>query len=744
MSSSESEDEYQPRRILPITECNQEQLETRLMEYAEGENDEYWLFQDHDDWAGSGLVLMSVILGFHKGSLDMCGRHMERYRFSKEVWTKMLLDCVTLIRQSTPQGGHGRGEGVRGGGRGAKKQVASEKLSVSPVDEEQWHTFAFRWAVYPLKPAQFVAYLECVTNVLQMKPLPVFQELLLENLPVELIREIYSYLSINGAKKLSLTSKYFRKVGEPYIFVDRTFTLEHPWEGDPGLSVELPIRTLERNVKKFATEARSAYLKKIKLLESRPVVVSSIQTLRLRNEWEGQSMFTATRYEHLEPSVKNPSFYNGIYKKTCRLLKSTINLTTLKLQGFKITKSMIQSLATLRSLYTVQFYSCSLPPSLRKSAGSMKELDGAMLCLSVLNINFGFRNNDDEAPWLVLRFFPNLHNLTIGPFPSKIDYLLDPQEGIFFPEITTLVLSPVFSTLKRFCINRIESSEIRTLTLWMVSGFGAGRQASDLGSLTSPNYGLPTSSNLTHFKFHSVDWIPSDQLTSLLTILKLATHLEVCDLRGIGWSCAFSGIIPFVAEILPGLKHLTLAMFAQQERPDADLVPPLPSRSVEWPEPTCIYAPHFSRFQRLESFSWNNRYDPSYLPKEMKYVEEGYPAWLKNVFPDTPWTDGEDEEEDEEEYNDRTWDEDMNPDASMFAAYCPTLRTYTILADKKRPARQYNISRTNSGMRISGGRVEDLYDEDSDEDLQAECDAELDKYAGAIWNVEPSPPVEVD
>ncbi|KAG8832844.1 hypothetical protein FRC18_004488 [Serendipita sp. 400] len=660
MSSSETEDEHQPRRIPRITDCNQEQLETRLLKYAVMEDDEWWRFYyDSDDWAGSGLFLMSIIIGFHKGSLDLNGRHMQRYRISKEVWTKMLLHYGTLIKQSTPQARPVRGKGVQGRGRGGKKHTASEKLLILSVDEEQWNIFLSHWVLFPLEPAEFFAYLQCVTNVLQRNPLPVFQELLLGNLPVELIREIYSYLSIYGAEMLSMTSKYFRTVGEPYVFVGRTLTLKHPWEGDPSLSWSLSTQTLGTTVKKFAIEARSAYLKEIKLLESRPVVLSSIRILRLRNEWVDQPMFVNPMYEHLEPSAQNPSFYNGIYKKTYSLLRSTTNLTTLKLQGFKITKSMIQSLATLRSLHTVQFYSCSLPASLRKTA--------------------------------------------------------------------------------RFCINRMESSEIDDLALWMISGFGGGFRALNIGRLKSID-DLPTSSNLTHFKLHSVDSIYLDELTNLFSVLKFATHLEVCDLRGIAWYCALSGIIAIVTEVLPGLKHLTLATFVQQDRPEVDIAPPLPNRSVEWPQPTWTYAPHFTQFKRLESFSWNNRYDPSYLPKEMKFVEAGYPAWLKNVAPDTPWTDGEeDTEEDEEEFKDRTWDEEMNPDASMFAAYCPTLRSYTILADKKRLSRQYNISRTNSGMRVSGGRVEVSYDEDEDEDSQEECDAELDEYTGAIWNVEPKP-----
>ncbi|KAG8842420.1 hypothetical protein FRB91_004202 [Serendipita sp. 411] len=739
MSSSETEDEHQPRRIPRITDCNQEQLETRLLKYAVREDDEWWRFYyDSDDWAGSGLFLMSIIIGFHKGSLDLNGRHMGRYRISKEVWTKMLLHYGTLIKQSTPQARPVRGKGVQGGGRGAKKHTASEKLLILSVDEEQWDIFLSHWVLFPLEPAEFFAYLQCVTNVLQRNPLPVFQELLLGNLPVELIREIYSYLSIYGAEMLSMTSKYFRTVGEPYVFVGRTLTLKHPWEGDPSLSWSLSTQTLGTTVKKFAIEARWAYLKEIKLLESRPVVLSSIRILRLRNEWVDQPMFVNPMYEHLEPSAQNPSFYNGIYKKTYSLLRSTTNLTTLKLQGFKITKSMIQSLATLRSLHTVQFYSCSLPASLRKTAVGMREPDSTMMCLSVLNINFGFHNNDD-ATWPVLRFFPNLHNLTIGPFPSRCVDLLGYEDAILLPDKTMMFLFPLFTTIKRFCINRMESSEIDDLALWMISGFGGGFHALNIGRLKSFD-DLPTSSNLTHFKLHSVDSIYLDELTNLFSVLKFATHLEVCDLRGIAWYCALSGIMAIVTEVLPGLKHLTLATFVQQDRPEVDIAPPLPNRSVEWPQPTWTYAPHFTQFKRLESFSWNNRYDPSYLPKEMKFVEEGYPAWLKNVAPDTPWTDGEeDTEEDEEEFKDRTWDEEMNPDASMFAAYCPTLRSYTILADKKRLARQYNISRTNSGMRVSGGRVEDSYDEDEDEDSQEECDAELDEYTGAIWNVEPKP-----
>ncbi|KAG8811947.1 hypothetical protein FRC17_002267 [Serendipita sp. 399] len=507
--------------------------------------------------------------------------------------------------------------------RGTKKRPAPKKSPTISADSDEWDSFVSKWDLYAVEPPEFAACIQCLTTIMAEQPSPVMQKLSLGHFPVEL---------------------------------SRTLTLRHPWELDPKLETSLPEKTLTRNVKKFATDARTAFLKEIKLLESRPVIPSSLQVFRLYNEWTFQHLFVYPKFKHLRPSTLIPSFYDPIHRSICNLLSRTVNLTTLKLRSFKVTKAMIESLAKLPALHTVKFYSCSLKPNVRQMASSLtSNPPGSMLCDSVRNINFGF-NESDSAQWLLLRFFPRLHNVTIGTL-------------------------------------------------------------------------------------HSLEPLDLEETTEIFSILRRAINLEALILEGISQECAVDGLIGTLVELFPLLKHLTLAVFAKKERPDPDLAPPLPGRSVEWPMPTWAYASHFSDFKRLESFSWNNRWDPTHMPKEMQYLEGGYPEWLKCLVPDTPWTDSEGEEEeedDDEQYGVYHWDEEMNPDVLMFAAYCPTLRTYKLLADRKRPLREYHITRTDSGVKIIGGRLRSEMEDDDDEEPADAIDAENDAYASAIWNIVPN------
>ncbi|KAG8807807.1 hypothetical protein FRC17_004258 [Serendipita sp. 399] len=608
-----------------------------------------------------GMNIVATMLGFHKGELDLYGRHQLRYDIYLNLWNKMVMEYLLLERHKEPN------------------ETANESSSPKiphrvSKDNDGLRLFEERWGSWFIEHYEFAAIIDYVVNFKDRNPSPVLQSLTFRDLPVELVREVYSHLRLRSVMILSSVSKYFREAGEPFTFRSQKLILAYPREG-PILLGDISSTLLD-TLRGLAADAHEAYLGKIKFLESRPNILTYIRVLSIHDQWA----YRVTCNQRAL-SIYHALFKGAISRDTCNLLNNTANLNTLKLYDFIISKEVIECIDALESIHTLHLLSCVIGDNAR----DLLELAGSAHPRSILCSTI--RNLIVESTLGTLKrfhppcFFPNLRNFSIEPLPSEYEY------GVWLPETSLMLKWPVFATLKRVSFFGLQPQNIQELAAWMQTSIRHGVQVGISGNHQEPT-NLVTSFNLTHFKAHFATPIGKLSFLRMLSGFGSTPNLEVYSIQGISWRDAHPVIVGAIVAVLPRLKHLTLSIFRNEEAGRSKSPFPVPIRNIKWPEPAWEYAHYFQFFEGLESFTWDNRGEASYSPVTMLRFET-----------DDLGDDGSGNDKFDSNFPEDIFDEDGsdpyvdNSTVAVFAARCKTLQTFTILGDHLWDTRTYTIER---------------------------------------------------
>ncbi|KAG8785638.1 hypothetical protein FRC15_001011 [Serendipita sp. 397] len=338
------------------------------------------------------------------------------------------------------------------------------------------------------------------------------------------------------------------------------------------------------------------------------------------------------------------------------------NMQAQGLKGRAARKDYLQNLASSsRAQYT---YNASRIISQPQMATSIRSL-------ILLNL-WGFDNRsqgpkdnlpyDGHEPWYLIAFFTNLRDLVMEP---------DPDAFCSLPDRFFTSTFPVFSTLERFSTME---GEITPLITWILDP----SSATDLGSRTTIS---TTVSNLTHFRFHTLDPMRRDTIQIIVSALHHAPNLRLLALEMIYLCDATPDLVQVISSALPRITGLTLKTSAR--------------KCPRWICPIWEYGKPFASFKNLEYLGWDYRCEVTYTPIDFSFVENGYP-------------DGEDWVDGVSRFNEGTLI-GASPDAAVFLAYCPSLKTVAFLRGDRSWSRTCVAKQTDAGF-----RMEDRYDIESE------------------------------
>ncbi|KAG8819489.1 hypothetical protein FRC17_010430, partial [Serendipita sp. 399] len=590
-----------------------------------------------------------TIIGFHLGELDLTGRHQPRYHALEARFNRLSLELGALLHIFEAE--HPSFS--------LKKENPWDLLGEDPL----WMIFIERWKLYDATEAkEFAGEYDRTLKIIRASAGPIFQRLLLQQLPVELLREIYGYIDEDGARALASTCKHLRSIGEQFIFKCLTLVLSIPPDWYESMKQQRQKAKISKKeyLQDVALSARTRYLNDASRILSRPQIVASTQNL-------------GPRFPDFDPSARDPSFYTPIYDTTYDILAMSQNLTTLELRGFQVTGRLMQLLRTQSYIHTLKCHNSWVDSDI---ADPIEDTEGQpannFVVKTIRTLGLYLRDgysNEAYEPWHLIASFPQLRNLFMES---------DPESSTELPDRYFSSSSPIFSTLEQFSIMQIMSSDIPDLLTWMLATPEHTTQDSIL-VLSS------VMTNLTHFKLRTSDLMPLDTIRSIVETLRHAPNLKFLALEMISWGVATPELVQIISHTLSHLSGLTLTAFT---------TPEACSPACRWPLPMWEYTKPFTSFKNLEYFGWNYCWEIAYAPIEMPFIEDGYP-------------EGEDWIDASERINQGIFIA-AYPDAAAFLAYCPSLKTMAFLGKNDSWARVCMVNEEGGIM-----RMEDRFDVES-------------------------------
>ncbi|KAF8992724.1 hypothetical protein BDQ17DRAFT_1369087 [Cyathus striatus] len=559
------------------------------------------------------------IRGFHKGNLDLTGRHLPRYESLFKRWNAFLHDFINLSLVVEPH----QTERAYPAGRSMGTKYIQVDYTVK--DSVIWDNFEKKWHVS--RTAGYDGLLDPVQSVLEqlsLTPLPKIQNLCLLDLPVEVLDSIFKLAALKQARLLSSTCRRLREIGKRYIFNQRTLTLHFPTY---ALHQTRDMNTPEERFRTMipATKAcRTNVIDQSKFLLSRGDLCDAVDSLSLANRIS-ETLLVNSGLD----TIFGNDFYVPVFEAFQDVICNCKNLRSLYLSDVDLSVEMLQAIASLPNLTVLDYHGCSVT-----SQAVASVFAGGVIKPSPSVFNLILLNNDNSALfWVLVALYPNLRTLCV----SKLG------RGLLEPSNLVSRHSEVFASLEKLNIGHVFSDGVTDLAHWIT-----------LNSEEAPL-------RLTHLKITAQYGLEDGPLLALMDALETAP-LQVLVLDGIKEG-SFE-LFDRIAARCPNLLGLTITRRENYRQ--------IRAKFATWPQASYEYARHFSAFQRLEHFSWNFRvplFDSNdQTPAGMAYFEDGFISDEEDL---RRRISGEDSD-DSDYFNDGHFI------AYPFAAYCRTLKSFAV------------------------------------------------------------------
>jgi len=401
-----------------------------------------------------------------------------------------------------------------------------------------------------------------------------------------------------------------------------------------------------------AEYSRKGLLKNAEFLMKTPHINRRIQKLILSDEW--------WVHRRAYPNENNPfilsmDFYKSAHQIFASVLRCTSKLTTLVLRNLELGPEFTRRISDMPTLHTLDLHLCRIPRMVRKRL----VLESFPLSLHVANLHIYMDSSFQEthSQWYALLLCPRIRTLSVVQYGAGT-----------FPALDTSFWNKCqLAVLERLSLDNIDYRDLEELTKWfLVKGGDSGRDtaatatASSRSKTTSPLL-------LTHFKLHMQWGIPDSDILSLLLALQRAP-LEVLVLEGLA-EVEFV-ILECIASQYPDLTALTLV---RRQNPSQHQ-----NKLVVWPHASWEYASHLRGFKGLRHFCWNfltEYWDAT--PRILLAFEEGFSSGSEKTTMVTTMLSEQnnncDPSDDPPYFLDSHWM------ALPFAAYCPTLHTFSLM-----------------------------------------------------------------
>ncbi|KAF8999439.1 hypothetical protein BDQ17DRAFT_1361021 [Cyathus striatus] len=588
------------------------------------------------------------IKGFHKGKLDLTGRHLPRYISLFKRWNAFLFDFINL---SLTVESHQTEREVKLGHSRTRKFI---EIEYTMKDGTMWDDFVKKWHVSRSSGYQgLVGSIQDVLDQLSRNPLPKIQSICLLDLPTEILDIIFKFATIQQARLLSSVCHKLREIGKLYIFITRTLSFDFPFgffgetrNKGPEELIKIMIPTIEA--------CRINFINQSNFLLSRPDLMGVVGSLCLGNR------ATETLVSYGLDAIFDDTFYEPVFKAFVDVILNCKNLRTLSLNKVDVSVEILQAISALPHLTVLDYGCCTVTTQAIESIVSGGIIGPSS---SVWNLMLLDTSDNLASVWLPVPLYPNLRTLSVLNHRETLE-----------PPGSISQRSKVFASLENLFIGHIDDEGVTELARWI-----------ELNSAEAPL-------KLTHLKITATFGLDDGPMFALIDALETAP-LEVLVIDGIkeGSFELFNRIAAKCPQLL-GLTVIRRENILQKE-----------AKLATWPHASFEYAPHFSAFQRLEHFSWNFRVmylDPS--PAGILYFEDGFISEDEADMSGFSSAGLEDSD----------YFLDSHYIAYPFAAHCQTLKSFAIVSGnmtetfcviKRRENRQFELVPLDINKRYSTG-----------------------------------------
>ena len=504
---------------------------------------------------------------------------------------------------------------------------------------------------------------ERVLRDLRRRPVPKFQVLRLTDLPVEVLDTIINLALITQAKMLSSTCHLLNNIGQRHIFqvgsIYFLFSSSKPLKTlfnfqSWSTKLRVPPHVNPFNVEHSSIDlsssaeySRKDLLKNAEFLKNTPHISRRVQTLVLADEW--------WVHRRAHPNENNPfilgmDFYKSAHQIFSSVIRCTSKLTTLVLRNLELGLEFVRRISEMPTLHTLDLHLCRIPHMVHRRL----LLESFPLSWQIANLHIYMDSafQETHSQWYSLLLCHRIRTLSVVQFGAGTFPVLD---ALFWQKCR-------LAMLERLSLDNIDYRDLEELTQWFFL------RDSDSGNTTATNNVSKTTSPLllTHFKLHMQWGIPDSDILTLLLALKRAP-LEVLVLEGLAE--AEFVIFKCIASQYPGLIALTLVRRQNSSQHQ--------NRLVVWPHASWEYASCLREFKALRHFCWNfltEYWDAT--PRLLLAFEEGFSSGSdkkRTVTAMSNESNSCDPSDDPPYFLDSHWM------ALPFAAYCPTLQTFSLM-----------------------------------------------------------------
>ncbi|CAL1716977.1 unnamed protein product [Somion occarium] len=499
-----------------------------------------------------------TVEGFHKGSLDLTGRHRPRYDSIIRRWNAFSSDLEDVLSNAklsfTPMN---IGDSQLGG-----KAALEPKLE--PESPHKWDQFLVKWHAHDtFSLYKFSTWRDRVVDCFRENRNPKFQTLCLHHLPPELLLYIVEIAGVDLAQKLGTTCRLLRDISFPYVFKDHTFNLSCNLDRDHQYNSLDSFDAQVAYLEPLVAQARLKFLSDVDFVKARPDILTALRNLSVHGDWRVQTNLVDDESRH--------SFYAPVYASINNLLPCLPNLQSLTLTSWDITEELTRSFRCLKQLHTLMMSACTSAVRFPHAIAKLP---------SLLNLQLLMFTKEQRDCWLFLGMCPNIKDLFV--LSSGGNRLGDDPDLIMplLPFELATAFNP-FNTLQRLSVLRVPQEWLLQLNA-SIQSVRDGHKSTGL--------------QLTHFKLEISDGLDRQNLFTLLDALNGAS-IRFLVLDGLRY--AAPDLLDRIASAMPQLEYLSL------HYKESDTVPR--TIAASWPFATSEYAPHFANFTLLRWFFWNHR-----------------------------------------------------------------------------------------------------------------------------------------
>ncbi|KAJ3505370.1 hypothetical protein NLJ89_g7455 [Agrocybe chaxingu] len=371
------------------------------------------------------LRLFDSLRGYHKGYLDLSGRHLERYYILQSQWNGFLCSFLKL-------------------------ETTDDEVIETSKQAESWRRFRHKWRLpESVNHSQLLKCTQTVLRDLKQHPMPHFQVIHLTDLPVEVLDNIMNLASLDAAKALSSACGLLNEIAQRHLFRTWRIKLHVPSNVNPFnveySDIDMPV---------MAHYCRADLEANARFVLSTQHIRHRINKLVLTDEW------WVNRRAH--SNENNPfalaiDFYKSVTRTFCSVLKSSANVSTLVLCNIELGPELIRRISDTPSLHTLDLHLSRVPRVVRQ-----KLLIGtSFVCPRIANLRIYMDSSFQEthSQWYALLICPNIRTLSVvqygvGPFPS---------EDASFWERCRL------DNLERVLLDNVDPSDLIGFTRWLIT-----------------------------------------------------------------------------------------------------------------------------------------------------------------------------------------------------------------------------------------------------------------------------------